>query len=224
MYTEILGKIPLLISAILFLYAASKIYFRAKNVNKSEFFNIFKKVKYFNLWVLIISISLTGVFAVFNHINLRHSVHAIVALNYSEASQAQNSNGTRYNMAEILSDEVIEKAIENGAFENVTVKQLKNCLCVYPCIQGDVSDESKYHISTEFLVEYHASKHTAHLDAQNVINLVTAAYKEYYIDKYTDSFKLDTMEEKPDFDKLEYMDIVAYKVEMEMVKIIILQV
>ena len=62
-----------------------------------------------------------------------------------------------------------------------TVKQLKNCLSVYPCVQGGVAEESQYHISTEFVVEYHASKHTDHLDAENVITLITSAYKEYYI-------------------------------------------
>ena len=75
-------------------------------------------------------------------------------------------------MAEIICDEVVEKAIKMGALENVTVKQLKNCLCVYPHIQGDVNDKSNYHISTEFIVEYHASKHTDHLDAENVITLI----------------------------------------------------
>ena len=88
----------------------------------------------------------------------KHSVTAIVALNYSEASQAQNSNGTRYNMAEIICDEVVEKAIEMGAFENVSVKQLKNCLCVYPCVQGDVDDKKR---CDEENFSYHSKKPNA---------------------------------------------------------------
>ena len=120
-----------------------------------------------------------------NHFALKQSVYAIVSLNYSEASQAQNSNGTRYNMAEIISEEVVERAIKKGALQDVTVKQLKECLTVYPCVQGDAMDESKYLISTEFGVEYHASKHTDHLDSENVIKLITASYKEYYIEKYS---------------------------------------
>jgi hypothetical protein len=111
-------------------------------------------------------------------------------------------------MSEIICDEVVEKAIKNGALENITVKQLKNCLTVYPCVQGGVANESQYHISTEFAVEYHATKDSAHLDSENVIKLITSAYKEYYIEKYTDNFKLDT--DKPDFSEMEYMDIVSY--------------
>ena len=153
---------------------------------------------------------LTGVYGFFYHINAKQRVSAVVSLNYSEASMAQNSNGTRYNMAEIICDEVIEKAIKRGALEDVSVKQLKKCLSVYPYVQGDVNDKSNYHISTEFVVEYYASKHTQHLDAENVIKLITSAYKEYYIEKYTDNYSLNTKKDKPDYSKMEYMDIVAY--------------
>ena len=210
MISSLLQKLPLAVVGLLLVVAVLRIYFRSKNVTKSEFFKIFKSTRLLGVWTLIFVVVISCVFGVFNHIKSKHSVTAVVALNYSEASGAQNSNGTRYNMAEIICDEVVEKAIEMGAFENVTVKQLKNCLCVYPCVQGDVNDKSNYHISTEFVVEYHASKHTDHLDAENVIALITSAYKEYYIEKYTDNFGITSKEDKPDYSTMEYMDIVTY--------------
>ena len=210
MISSLLQKLPLAVVGIVLAVATLKIYFRSKNVTKSEFFKIFKSTQLISAWVLIFVIAISGLFGVFNHIKSKHSIMAVVALNYSEASDAQNSNGTRYNMSEIICDEVVEKAIKMGAFENVTVKQLKNCLCVYPYVQGDVNDKSNYHISTEFVVEYHASKHTDHLNAENVIALITSAYKEYYIEKYTDNFSLTSNEDKPDYSKMEYMDIVTY--------------
>ncbi len=208
MVIDILQKLIFLIVGLLFVVSAGLICFRLKNVKRTECTQIFKKAEYFNAWIILVCFVTTMIYGIFNHIELKKSVHAIVSLNYSEASQAQNSNGTRYNMAEIISDEVVDKAIKKGALKNVTVKQLKDCLVVYPCVQGGVGDETEYHISTEFVVEYHASKDTDHLDSENVIKLITAAYKEYYIEKYTDNFKLDP--EKPDFSKMEYMDIVAY--------------
>ena len=210
MISSLLQKLPLAVVGLLLVVSALTIYFRSKNVTKSEFLKIFKSTRLIGAWILIFVIVISGIFGIFNHIKAKHSVTAVVALNYSEASQAQNSNGTRYNMSEIICDEVVEKAIEMGAFENVTVKQLKNCLCVYPYVQGDVDDKSNYHISTEFVVEYHASKHTDHLDAENVITLITSAYKEYYIEKYTDNFSLTSKEDKPDYSTMEYMDIVTY--------------
>lgn len=208
MFTDVLQKLIILIVGVLFISSAAIIFFRLKNVNRAERTQIFKTAEYFNAWIILVCFVTTMIYGITNHFELKKSVHAIVSLNYSEASQALNSNGTRYNMAEIISDEVVEKAIKKGALHDVTVKQLKNCLVVYPCVQGGVGDESQYHISTEFAVEYHASKDTAHLDTDNVINLITSAYKEYYIEKYTDNFKLDS--EKPDFAQMEYMDIVSY--------------
>lgn len=208
MVTGILQKSIIIIVCALLLASVARIFLRSKNVNRTERTQIFKTAEYLNAWVILLCFIITMAYGIFNHFELKKSVHAVISLNYSEASQAQNSNGTRYNMAEIISDEVVERAIEKGALKNVTVKQLKNCLTVYPCVQGGVEDESQYHISTEFAVEYHASKDTYHLDSENVIKLVAAAYKEHYIEKYTDNFKLD--EEKPDFEKMEYMDIVAY--------------
>ena len=201
-------KILILGVGIIFLTALAIIILRAKNVNHSERVQIFKSAEYFNAWILLICFVATMLHGVFYHIGLSKSVHAVVALNYSEASQALNSNGTRYNMSEILSDEVVGRAIEKGALKDVTVKQLQDCLVVYPCVQGGVGNESEYHISTEFTIEYHASKHTDHLDTENVIKLITLAYKEYYIEKYTENFRLDV--EKPDFSQMEYMDAVAY--------------
>ncbi len=208
MFVEIMQKLIILIVGVLFLASAAVILLRLKNVNRTERIQIFKTAEYFNAWVILVCFVTTMVYGIFNHVHLKKSVHAILSLNYSEASGAQNSNGTRYNMAEIISDEVVEKAIEKGALKDVTTKQLKNCLVVYPCVQGGVGNETEYHISTEFAVEYHASKYTSHLDSENVIKLITGAYKEYYIQKYTDNFSLDP--EKPDFEKMEYMDIVSY--------------
>lgn len=208
MLTGILEKIILLIIGVTLAVAVAIIFFRAKNVNATERKQIFKTADYFNAWIILACFVITIVFGTINHFDLKKSVHAILSLNYSEASQSLNSNGTRYNMAEIICDEVVEKAIKKGALEDVTVKQLRECLSVYPCVQGGVGDESEYHISTEFAVEYNASKDTEHLDSENVIKLITAAYKEYYIEKYTDRFTLDT--EQPDFSEMEYMDIVAY--------------
>ena len=208
MITDLIQKLIILIFGVLFLTSAAIIFIRFKNVNRTERIQIFKTAEYLNAWIILVCFVATLVYGIFNHFELKKSVNAIVSLNYSEASQALNSNGTRYNMAEIISDEVVERAIKKGAFKDVTVKQLKNCLVVYPCVQGGVGDETQYHISTEFAVEYHASKDTAHLDSENVIKLITSAYKEYYIEKYTDSFSLDA--EKPDFAEMEYMDIVSY--------------
>lgn len=210
MLSSVLRIIPPVVAAFMLLIAVIVIYIRSKHVTRSEFYKMFRRIKPLTVWVLVFTLVLTGVFAICNHVKAKQHMMAVVSLNYSEASQAQNTNGTRFNMTEIICDEVIERAIRLGAFEDVTVEQLKECLSVYPYVQGDVNDEANYHISTEFIVEYIASKDTEHLDSENVITLVTSAYKEYYIEKYTDNFSLTGQSDKPDYSEMEYMDIVAY--------------
>ena len=210
MFSSVLQKLPIIAAGVMLLVAVIIIYIRSKNVTRSEFARTLKNVKLLTVWVLIFTFALTSVFFVFNHMKSKQYVMAVVSLNYSEASLAQNTNGTRFNMTEIICDDVIERAIKLGAFEGVTVEEIRECLSVYPYVQGDVNDESNYHISTEFIVEYSASKHTDHLDAEDVITLITCAYKEYYIEKYTDNFSPTALSDKPDYSKMEYMDIVAY--------------
>lgn len=209
-WTSVLQKLPLAIVAVFFLIAVVRIYFRFKNITFQQIIMILKKTNYVQAWVLLFVFFITGFFGLFNHFHAKQYSSAIVSLNYSDASQAKNSNGTRYSMAEITSEQVIKKAIELGALEDVNVKQLQECLSVKPYVQGDAFDKTKYHISTEFKVEYSASKYTQHLNAENVINLLTNAYKEFYIERYTDDFSLDTLDEKPDYSKMEYMDVVSY--------------
>ena len=210
MFITIMQKLPMIVMGCLLIFSAAVIYFRSANVTKSEFVKIFKTAKYLEAWVLIVVFTVSAFFGIFNHFYSKRFVRAVVSLNYSEASAALNSNGTRFNPAEITCDEVLERAIEKGAFENVTARELKKCLSVYPYVQGGVNDKSEYHISTEFVVDYFASKDTAHLDSENVVKLIMGAYKEYYIDTYTDNFSLDQGEDAPVFEEMEYMDIVAY--------------
>lgn len=211
MVTSLLQKLPVAVSAVLLIMACIVIYIRSKHVTRSEFVKLFKTANYLQAWVLVVAVVLTASYGIFAHLKAKQSVQVVIALNYSEASMALNSNGTRYNMAEITCDEVLERAIIKGGLkDDVSVKELQRCLSVYPYVQGGVQDESEYHISTEFVVEYHANKDTQHLDAENMIKLITSAYKDYYIEKYTDNFSLPTGEEHPDFSGMEYMDVVSF--------------
>lgn len=202
--------IPAAIAGLALFAAAVRILFRARNISHGELLRVLKNADIVNVWILMISMLLTCSFGVGYHINAKNYVYAVVSLNYSEASRALNSNGTRFNMAEMVCDEVISKAIEQGAFENVTVSDLKKCISVYPYVQGGVGKKSDYHISTEYVISYYASKKTCHLNAENVIKLVATAYKEYYTSRYTDSYKMNILGEDTDLYGMEYMDVVAY--------------
>ena len=170
------------------------------------------RIPKFRISVALLALLYIGIFSFAYQSSLKTSASVVISLNYDEASKGLNANGTRYNMSEIISDEVVERAIEKGALEGVTVKELKACLSVAPLIDGSSYDEDYYHISTEFLVTFQANQYTGHLDAENVVRLIGFAYKDFYIDTYADNFDLldITINCEEDFADMDYLDIVQY--------------
>ena len=210
MNTSLLLKIFPGVIVLLLAIALITMYTRARNLTISEFKRTITRKPPIRLWMFLLTFVFGAAFVTFYVINASHSASAVVTLNYAEASSAENANGTRYNMAEILCPEVLERAIEKGGLEDVTASQLQECVKVSPLVQGDAYDKDSYHIATEFLVEYNATKDTRHLDAKNVVRLITHAYKDFYIDNYADNFSILEMSEDPDFSQMDYLDTVAY--------------
>lgn len=135
-----------------------------------------------------------------------------ISLNYAEASKGQNMNGTRYNMSEMLCDDVLERTIKKGAFKDVTVDQLKETLMVYPTVSGSAADKTMYHVSTEFQIDYMPSKDTYHIEGEKFLPLLSACYREFLIDRYADNLDTISVHIDPaeDFKDLGYFDICNY--------------
>ena len=196
---------------LLFLLALKTLRSRSRNMIRSDFKRTFQQNWGFRLGALVLAVVFAGALLAASWLRASTKARTVITLNYAEASWGANANGTRYNSSEILCDEVLERTIEMGAFEDVTVDQLRRCLTVEPLVQGSSYSEADYHIATEFLVTYQADKNTAHLDSENVVRLIGNAYKDFYIDTYTDNFSvLDLSLEPEDMEDLDYLDIVTY--------------
>ena len=139
-------------------------------------------------------------------------VNSIISLNYEEASKGENMNGSRYNMSEMISEDVIKRALKKGAIENVSVDDMKKNLSVYPRVQGSATEQTDYHISTEFNLTYYASPKTRHVDAKKFTQLLIDSYREYLIDNYADNYDILSININPDedFENMSYFDICHY--------------
>ena len=73
MISSLLQKLPLAVVGLLLVVSALTIYFRSKNVTKSEFLKIFKSTRLIGVWILIFVIVISGVFGIFNHMKAKHS-------------------------------------------------------------------------------------------------------------------------------------------------------
>ena len=172
----------------------------------------------FRVWLLLLSLCFVFFFSVLYMRYDRMRASAVITLNYSEAYKGQNANGTRYNMNEIICEDVLERAIEKGALKDISVKELQSCLTVSPVIEGSSETEETYHISTEFEIVYKGGR-PLEVSAKNLVQLIGYAYKEYYINKYADNFdSLDiVITPSEDFSSLDYLDIVEYLTNQVMI-------
>lgn len=117
----------------------------------------------------------------------QQNTKAEISLNYTKASQGLNPNGSRYNPSSILNTEVLERAIQKGAFQNITAKDLRKTLRITPKIQGASYDESAYFISTQFVLSYYSDQNTAHLNGETLLSVTAEAYKEWFITTYSEN-------------------------------------
>lgn len=198
----------LLISVLMFLYGLLHLF------SKDAFFRIKyvlllrpdRKKSRLRCLILVLVFLLNCFFIPFNE---RKQASAVISLNYPEASQGLNPNGTRYNQVDILDTEVLENTIRRGALKEVTVEDLKKTLRVQPKVQGDSYNQESYFISTQFVLSYQADQSTMHLDGDKLTALVAETYKQWFLQQYSDNVTAFDL----NFDRMEqedYLDICKY--------------
>lgn len=197
---------------IVALFAVGLIMFirKAKNETRKITIKRLKEIKWFRASVIIIALIITFCYVGVTYWGLTQTAGAIITLNYSEASLGQNANGTRFNMSEILSKDVFERAIKKGGLEGVSASDLRRCFTVAPLYEGNAYSKDGYHISTEFVVDYKATGKTRHLDSNTVVYLLCNSYRDFYFDKYVNDFKINTDNFEKDIEAIDYFDIVDY--------------
>lgn len=168
-------------------------------------------------WILIFAV----IYAVYcvgaKYVLTPQSAFATINLNYSGASKGLNPNKTRFNAADILNQEVLERAIEKGAFEGITPKELKNTLWlealdVEPKVLDENTSEEKYKVGTVYRIHYTADEKTKNLNPEAVIQMVAYAYYDYFMDKYSDKRNLLRIpqEELDALENMDYLDMLNY--------------
>lgn len=100
----------------------------------------------------------------------------------------------------------MSRTIEKGGLEDVTVGDLKNCLSVYPLIQGNAYSKDSYHISTEFVVSYTAGKKLRGYSADTLVQLLCNSYRDYYFDTYVNDFSVPAESFEEQLKDLDYID------------------
>lgn len=131
---------------------------------------------------------LCAVFGAFNFFRTGSYADAVLSFNYSEASQGLAPNKTRLNAYEIVSDEVLQKAINRiGLQGSISPSELASSLSITPYQTGSVSG------STDFIsTSYNISINTKNLDLGNrktldLLQSVCESYRDFFLENYGDN-------------------------------------
>jgi len=131
---------------------------------------------------LLTAVYLAACAAVFS-LGLSQRCSATLSFNYEGASYGLNPNQTRFNQADILGYPVLERMADKNILSDVTAEELAEVLHIssenQKFTQTD-ADNGDYRVSAEYQIEYAADKNTDHLDGENVLQVFTGAYREWF--------------------------------------------
>ena len=167
--------------------------------------------------IVLITLVYTACFAGIKIIQAKYEGSVTIGLNYAKASTGLNPNGTRFNSYDIVDNEVLERAIEDGKLADVTVAQLRAALSIEP-LHASGSSSEQYYVSTEYVLEYNATKNTKHLDGETVVKAVADAYSDLFDEKYsrkTTILDLDytSLDEADYLDKVDIFNNIAASIK-----------
>lgn len=106
---------------------------------------------------------------------------AKLSLNYEQASSGLYPNGTHFNIYDLCSEEVLNKALEySGCGENVTADELAKCIT----IEAPTSNTTDYYIATSYTIGFKRPKKLHGISSGDMLSLICKAYKDYFFSNF----------------------------------------
>ncbi len=156
-------------------------------------------------------ISLTVVFVlilcIFFAFQSRNTVNVTMSLNYEEAAKGLNPNSTRFNVYELVSNDVMEQAISYMGLQNeLTPERLARNISIKSTNTKAIDIESsQYFISTSFNVTYKKNKNID-MSVKDMMTMICKAYNVFFHKNYGD--KLNALSyDLDDISNMEYVEI-----------------
>lgn len=148
---------------------------------------------------------------------------------YSSAEKGRYPDGSRFEIYDLLSDEVLTLTLErlnrDGKFLNRTVSELRECFSIRAHLSAPVqakiqetrkNGENYSYIPTEYVVTASTGKKFGFLNIRNLfventakelLNALTETYYQYFLDEHTENNVLAKISEEPDYSQYDYPEI-----------------
>ena len=140
------------------------------------------------------------------------SATATLMLRYEQAYEGLNPNGTRFNIYDLMSDQVLGEVIQRAGLKGrVSQNQLLNMLEVRA--SGSQSAKNMY-IATEYSVILRGEDLPSRISARSLLDLLMETYKQYFLQNYgaNDSALDIDWSEVENWEYLEFANIMDVKV------------
>ena len=183
---------------------------------KKGFFRILSRTlaalwrhKFWVLFLVIITVAFT---AWQNAKNTEHSASARLFLRYEQAYEGLNPNGTRFNINELLGDEVLSTAIDRAGLTGIlSYSDLLDSIAV--SASGSQSPSNMY-IATEYMIQLRDTYLPRQISARSMLLLLMEVYREYFLDHYgsNDSALNINWSDASNWEYLEFADVMNARI------------
>jgi hypothetical protein len=162
-------------------------------------------------WILILAIATFVVFSIYNALHSEDTARATLVLRYEKAYEGLNPNGSRFNINDLLNDEVLTKAISLAGLDGkLTTNQLQKSISLDS--SGSQNPKNKY-IATEYTVILSNKYLPSTISARSMLGIVMQCYKTFFLDHYgrNDGVLDIDWSETEVWEYLEFADIMGVK-------------
>jgi len=189
-----------------------------EEISLREIIEVVWKGKWLIALITIIALALTGV-GTYIMIPRTQSVVAIIELNYPGIELGQNPDGSQFDIRQLKSPYVIEKALEELELQNSGVKldEVRRNIDIVSIIPNEISQRAETMIKqgqeyvyypSEFKITYKVNKAFSYNQGIQLLETIIAEYKKYFYTLYSDVKTIENTIGTLDFTAYDYPDIV----------------
>lgn len=189
-----------------------------EEISLRELIEVVWKGKWLIALVTIIALVLTGL-GTYIMIPRTQSVVAIIELNYPGIELGKNPDGTQFDIRQLKSPYVIEKALEELALSNSGVKldEIRRNIDITSIIPDEISKLAETMIKqgqeyvyypSEFKITYKVNKAFSYSQGIQLIETIIDEYQKYFYTLYSNVQTIESTIGTLDFTAYDYPDVV----------------
>ncbi|ANW97641.1 exopolysaccharide biosynthesis protein [Thermoclostridium stercorarium subsp. thermolacticum DSM 2910] len=189
-----------------------------EEISLREILEVIWKGKWLIALITIVAVLLTGIGTYIMLPNSQHVV-AIININYPGIEQGLNPDGTQFDILQLKSPYVIEKALEELALTNSGLKldEIRRNIDITPIVPDDVSQRAEtilkqgqefVYYPSEYKITYKINKAFSYSQGIQLLEEIISQYKKYFYMLYSDVKTVENTISNVDLSNYDYPDIV----------------